>query len=469
KLEGKNAASTGSKLGIDKFSLSLSDSPREGEHYYEGAGYGYYTYAYLNGAVTVEEMTNSIEWSGEKQLLFTPSANMAGVSLDVYNDLWLDSEFDTVDGTMRINSTIVSNDYASMLKGTTWEASKVMGAETNHTETGLGGKRIAVMLYGEQMNGSPSLDHLAINGNAVRVKFAGPSDTNKLAITSAGIFNVDSGFGVPLLFAGGASVTINNGTTAWSDWVEFPLYCDRYADLEGGDHNHTTYAVWFDVAPSPPPNRDSCLAWEWYSTKTNIMTYIGGYPAGIPTNKVYVVQEVEVGYPKQAWFQSGFFDTRIPDPDYKFLNFTVTNQTVNCDVDVRLGNTDDRVTQSDLQLWPLTYFENGVNNSLAGMNQGQYVKYDALFTATAGAVPPPYDEASQLSHVMVEWEPPIGIVDLNMDLCMGPDFGIYSATVDDKALARGIEINMTIFEDSIMGKRHQTLGSMKIVPLNTGK
>ena len=125
--------------------------------------------------------------------------------------------------------------------------------------------------------------------------------------------------------------------------------------------------------------------------------------------------------------------------------------------------------------WGETYF----TGELSAINYISFacpVKYEAYFTTDqqpfsswGGMNYPPYDESSHMRELMIEWTPPVSIVDLNMDLCTGPDFGIYSATVDGNTLARGIEVEMTIFEDSLGGRRHETMGSMKIVPLNTGK
>ena len=93
-VEGKNDLSSGYKLGVDRFSLSVSDSPREGEYYLSTNNYGYFSCSNSAGSsLSIENMSGvtNYTWSDDEQLLFTPSGVAQVLALSVYNDLWLET------------------------------------------------------------------------------------------------------------------------------------------------------------------------------------------------------------------------------------------------------------------------------------------------------------------------------------------------------------------------------------------
>ncbi|MCK5850379.1 MAG: prepilin-type N-terminal cleavage/methylation domain-containing protein [Kiritimatiellae bacterium] len=454
-VEGKNDLSSGYKLGVDRFSLSVSDSPREGEYYLTTNIYGYFTYAKSAGStVAIENMSGvtNYTWSDDEQLLFTPAGVADVLDLSVYNDLWLETIFDTVGGTYRKNTSIKPSTFVSMDKGIAWDAISASSSNQCVTYSGYSNDNIHVAIYGEEFAPLiPAPDHIRLNGCFLRLRFDGPAAgfTNKSARLSDVKFgHYSSTFSmsnkVDIEFSGLDHVEIPAGQVAWSDWVDYVI------------DEEDCYMVSFIANENSDVDKDCLTAWS--SGVSNSWVNLG------VRSEIIGITEMEVRYPKKGLFRSGIFDTKMEDVIYDELEFQcVTHPKDDVDVNVR-GGTNRTLLDGTWEPGEQAYFENGVHNDISSVT-GRYVQYEAAFSAAD-----PNETTAELHDLVITWDGPTGIVSLNMDLGMGPDYGRYTALVDGKVLARGVEVDITIFKDFVRtGERRTVKGILQIVPLNTGK
>lgn len=455
-VAGKNTSGTGYKLGIDKFSLSASDSDREGEIYLATNIYSYFTYSNSPGtSVSVSDMSgiSDYSWSGNKQLTFTPSAVDQWLALNVYNDLWLDTSFDTPGGSWQENTSVKSDDFVSMDKGTNWNALTVFGAETRQTN-GLAGNTITVIAHGEYVGMAPSYDNIEFNGRYLRVQFMGPTNGSPESLK---ISNVKGGlwegtypgtYMTNFTFSGAGAVEIAAGSSVWTDWVD------------GEIDKQYSYFVEFTV--DGDTSKDSFAYWS--GSYTNSIINGTNY-----STNIFAVSKIEVRYPDEGLFRSGIFDTQMKNPSYdklKWSDVEYGGSPPDGDVDVRVRSGSNKTAISSATWVPATnYLQSGSDNNIAALPDERCVQYETLFTARGA-----HTNSAELYDLMIDWSGPTGIVDLNMDLAKGTNYGMYYATVDGQMLAKGLKVEMTIFKSfPFTGRTNTVKGAMEVVPLNSGK
>ncbi|MDD5677703.1 MAG: prepilin-type N-terminal cleavage/methylation domain-containing protein [Kiritimatiellae bacterium] len=451
-IEGRNPSNTtGYKVGLDKFSLSPSASPREGEIYLPANGHPaspYYTYALSGGSLAAEDMSsNGASWSGNCQLIYAGAALSNSITLVAQNDLWCDANFDAPPGIIASNVTrktdisFISSDpfipdiVIAMKKGTTWTAAGCTDGTIGSVDVSNTTPAVVNIIYG----GTNSNATISMNGVGVRVLFEAGTN-GSLYIGNAKISRQLSGTTpVPgttadLYFSGIPSKKIMPGAPANSDWVA-NYVIDRA----------NNYLVQFDLyTGSEIFNK----AQGWTNSSINLSAL-----GGVMTKMIVGVSALEVRYPSNGMYCSGIFDTQLAAPDYRSIHWTEGPTHTDADLDV-LVRSGDNSNLSDASAWMA---------DAASLPPGRYFQYQALFSASGS-----HTNTAVLRDVTIDWDAPTGLVDLQVDFAKGPDYGIVSATVDGQSFVKGLEIEMEIFKRGPYGTNTAT-GTMEVRPLNTNK
>lgn len=469
---GKNSASTGYKVGIDRLSMSGSGSWREGEIYLPANTHPstpYYSHTLSGGSVTAELMSaHGANWSGNEQLTYTAGTTASAISnsitLKVQNDLICDTHFDNPFGVFYSNvirrteskwPPYLPDFVIAMTTGITWQAIWCADDEdvipnlvlTNTTP-------IVNVIYGA---GNP-VGQIRNDGVWARVSFTAGS-SGDLRVENASIMQQSSGTnGVAgtkqvLKFATNTTITISAGDTVWSDWIDYTISKDK------------TYLVTFDRKNDSAPNSN---ARAWVNTNA-VLSYIDG----VPYSQIIGVSQLEVRYPNQGLYRSGIFDTCVGNPAYRQLNWTMEENWSAGDIDIRVRTGDDP-DLADASPWVrIGYFQDPTANLLTGSDSpgtGRYLQYEVLFT-TDGYPTQPHSQhtnTAYLRDVTINWTGPTGIADLRTSLSRGPDYGIVRATVAGLSFINCIGVDMSIYKKGPWGTNTVT-GSLSIRPLNTNK
>lgn len=467
-IEGRNTNNTtGYKVGFDKFSLSPSASPREGEinlplnaHPHSP----FYTYSLSGGSVAAQDMSsNGASWSGNCQLTYNGVAVSNSITFVAPNDLWCDANFDNPPGIIASNvsrktddSFVASDPFIpdiviSMNKGINWTAAGCTEGTVSDVNIPSGVSPAVInIIYG----GTNSAAAISMNGEWVRVLFAA-GITNDLYIDNAKISrqlsgtNPVAGTTSNLYFGGGSSKKILAGTSTNSDWV--PNYVIDQTN---------NYLVQFDLYTGSE-NFNNALGW------TNSSVYLSAL--GTNMSKMIVgVSALEVRYPSWGLYRSGIFDTQIDNPVYRTLHWTEVQPYPNGDIDIRV-RSGDSPDLSDAGAWvSVGYFQNNTDNNIASLPYGRYVQYEALFAIDSTGLAGQHTNTAILRDATIDWDVPTGLVDLQVDFAKGPDYGIVSATVDEQSFVKGLEIEMEIFKQGPFGT-NTAVGVMEVRPLNTNK
>jgi hypothetical protein len=187
------------------------------------------------------------------------------------------------------------------------------------------------------------------------------------------------------------------------------------------------------------------------------------------------IHSLEVGYPKEAIFRSGVFDTHSVAPVFTRLYWTeVQKYDEGGDVDIRVrsANNADMLDGNWLAAnWADDgYFQANGGKALVFMQQKRYIQYEVKFECGRDGVDEAHinEPTAILRDVSILWDPPMGLVDLEVDFGMGPDCGIVDATVDGKAFTKSIVVELEIYKEG--PRRLQTSkAKTEIRPLNTGR
>lgn len=194
---------------------------------------------------------------------------------------------------------------------------------------------------------------------------------------------------------------------------------------------------------------------------------------GVNVTRWLALSRVEVGYPEQAIYRSGVFDTGMAAPNYRELNWTELTVPDQGDIRIRVRSGSDRqMSDGDWQEaeWANDgYFLNNTGNSLSMLPKRRYLQYEALFRCGFNDSSAHTNNASAfLRNVTIDWDGPTGLVDLRVNFGRGPNCGIVSATVNGQEFIKGVEAEMTIFKEGRTGWS-EVSGRMEVRPLNTGR
>jgi len=474
-VSGKNAASTGHKVGVDRFALSYSGSQREGEMVLPANTRPvspYYLASVSGGSMAAQDMSPyGASWSGRSQLTYTPNFSGAGaagskLTFEVQNDLWCDANFDNPPGVIAYNCSRqidmsftavapnIPDIVIAMDRGQSWGAENVTdGVAGSITVTNI--NTVNVIHGGTNVPAA-----IFFNGAFVRFQFSAGTNNNlhvrnvQVGERLAGDQFV-AGTVQSLTFGGSAHVQISSGASAWTDWRRY-----------GIDRDKSYLVRWErrDAGNSIPVGQTDARMWAGNAAHT--LSYLDG----VPDNRLIAMGAMEVRAPSNAVYRSGVFDTRIASPVYKNLTWTHVEPFPDGDIDIRVrsANSPD---MSDAHLvsgmpegwYKPGYYQGNTSNDLSPINGGRYVQYEVLFSVAGD-----HTRLPVLRDVTITWEAPTGIVDLTVDLARGPDYGIITADVNGQSFIKGVEVEMEIFRQGPYGME-RAAGIMEVRPLNTGR
>ncbi len=468
-VERKNAASNGYKLGLDRFALSYSGSPREAEWFlpeHSRPSAPYYRARTSGGSMIAEDMSShGASWSGLSQLTYTPNFEVAGeagskISFEVHNDIWNDTTFDnppgedawnckrTVDRSFATQSPFIPDIVIAMEEGLSWEAENVTDVAPESMTVSHG--TTANVLHG----GTSEPASILMNGSYARFSFSAGSNHN-LHVRNL-VFG-EKGSGGTIVpgteqsvgFYGGFSYAlVHSGMSLWTDWIRYEIDQD------------TSYVMQWDrrnILNQPPTDQTDARVWN--VADGSIQSYLDG----IPTSQIVALTAMEVRAPSNAMYRSGVFDTRVASPSYTRLSWTQVEHGANGSIGMQVRSSD-YPDMRDADWYPSGFhLTNNGNSNISAINGGRFVQYQAHFSV-AGT----HTQLPVLRDVTLAWEAPTGIVDLVVDLARGPDYGIITADVNGQSFIRGVEIDLEIFREGPFGFENMA-GSTEVRPLNTGR
>ncbi len=475
-VQGKNQASTGYRIGLDRLVVSPCGVPREAEEqgvYQQG------------GAVATPELMTSVgDWDNNYQL------NFAGVAVSNYmiltneNDHWEETTFKGIgsqvdDAVVQFDEAYTPKDFVARLcpPCTNWYASDQTLDPTSDSSTNdyLRGAAVRVLVRGGNM----------LSGGAI--KNSGPlhcihfyaSAASKLRILGAFISEAASetnytpdavDWGIRLMFSGYSSVDISAGNSAIAQPVS-DFYIDKMksyqvsylvgdvpalGDSRGWDELHTSNPVppgCYMIPRSELPDETMMRNPVW-STATNLTI--------LP--RLHAVQHFHVLCPTNGTFTSQIVDTHLTAPVYQDIAWTMDKPSgTGLGIKIRTGDQEDL---SDALAWSnITAI-----TAPQSINPGnkRYVQFLANFTPDSTLWYYP-----SLKNLVIRWTGQSMVADIGATVTQGPDYGIFDVMVDGAPLKRGLGIDLTIYEDvrGWQGGSNRLVSTVsgEVEPRNTGK
>lgn len=467
-IEGKNDESTGYKLGVDRFAMSYSGSPREAEWFlpeHTRPTDPYFSASTNGGTIIAEDMSmHGASWSGRSQLTFMPTIGAASTTTQltfyVHNDIWNDTTFDNPPGKMAWNCRrgvdmsftneppFIPEVVIAVNHDRSWEAVYVT-ATTNSSMIMTGIEDVVNVIHGSADTSGP--EGILFDGDFVRFAFsAGTNAHLHVRNVRFGERGVDDDFAIgdvqQVRFDGSVHIRIDADTLVWSDWIPYVIDREKSYLLKWQRKN---------AFNDNPVFLNSASVWEGDPAYT--FTYINHEP----TNTVIALEGMEVLY-SNAVYRSGVFDTRVSSPEFTGLSWTQVEHGANGNIRMRVRSSDFP-DMHDADWYPTLGLTDNENSNISWINGGRYVQYEASFTSAGD-----HTKLPVLRDVTIAWEAPTGIVDLVVDLARGPDYGIVTAEVNGQSFVRGVEIQLEIFQEGPFGTEKVT-GITEVRPLNTGR
>lgn len=479
---GKNAASSGYKIGLDTLTASACGVAREGEAQIPPSA--------QSGATAAWEYMAQGSWSGNYQLSFPASSTGAYFTLSIDNDRWEETNF-RGDGALckrtivGFDSTLSPKDYILQLEGSpgypwgspsdpyAWTAANQTGTTTPTWDNNnvLTNCVVRLLLRG----GS-----LAENNGAIRFSGHYPyvlfmaSSTAHLKILAAYIAEAGNSTnytasgaaaGTQLYFSGNAGTTIPSGNSAWAT-PNAPFDIDSsksYLISFLVDQNNGNAMTWTETYSGAP----GCYILPASANPTAADAQAANWSAKpyVQSTNLYGVYGVYTTYPTNGLFTSQIFDTKIDSPSYSTISWNAScPANTLLKLKVRTGVNSDL---SDAPAWSnITAFLTSPANITCG--NYRYVQFQA-------SMDPDYWgwNSPKLKDVTIKWSGATKIVDIGATMTKGPNYGVCEVTVDGNPLAKGLRVDLQIFED-IVGwgadsKRITSSMTAEVEPRNTGK
>lgn len=465
-VKEKNADSLGYRVQVDRLSLSLAGTSLEAELF--DPEYAHPTSPYFHCQKTSGTLTtqSGADWKGGAALSMVPTTIPATFSFDVYSDLFCDTSFNEPAAAIHSNCSAkidlsfesvapyISERLVSMDKGIAWSASS-MGLATNSLLT-LAELPVAVTLFGAGETNTSAV--ITRNGRWARFTFE-RDPTNDLVVTDVVLEDIEAGTSEAVTFSGNNGFRLadddEEAESITSDWV-------RNWEID----RSRNYRLSFVIAPDGTTNGVP----QWVAGDTLDHATIGGVAA----NLIPALSSMEVGYPDTAIYRSQPIDTQTANPYYRYLTWTQQEYfDEGGDIDIRIRASDSPVMAgarwTDASGSDSGYFPSNVPNSISALPRGRYFQYEArLSCGHDGGVPSAHIEVTPLlQDVTVEWARPSTLVDVIVELGMGPDCGMVEFSVDGKDVVKAFEAEIEIYKDSRTG-RETAAGKIEINPRNTG-
>lgn len=465
---GKNPSSSGYKIGVDTLTVSPCADEREAESQLPATA--------QSGATAAWEYMSQGSWGANYQLSFPATAAGHTFTLSMENDRWEETNFRGT-GSLNTRTKVFWDDSASpknfVLKlegyGYAWLAAN----QTQCTNTfyvndnSLSNRTYRVLVRGrDMMNGS----FIDFDGQNPYVFFFSGS-LGKLKIKSAYI-GESAGTTAYTPNAAGTMVRLKFDTGYYERSINPNDYAYAYAVSSFAIDKTKSYVVSYQI------DNEDANALTWAETHTGAPgSYFISNPDTSDVNtpswssrpvqtdhRVVSVYGIFTTYPTNGMFTSQIFDTKMSAPGYLTMtwNSDLPSSTA-IGMKVRSGNQSD---MADAPAW------SNITSMAAGgnINPGakRYVQFLSTLTPSSGGWSTP-----SLKDVTIRWNGETRVVDVAGEMTVGPNYGIYSLTIDNRPLLKGMKVNLTIFKD-IVGwtpslMRLTSSMSAEVEPRNTGK
>lgn len=230
-VEGKNTASSGYRMEIDKVSLSASASEREGEVFLPINSHPaapFYDISVSGGVATAVERGSGWSWSGNGALSMIGTGAGSSVTFDIYNDLWCDSNFRSpgpnavsnctsdFDSSFQASDPFISDVVVAPSKGSAWSASQVGVAGSPQLFQ-------APTMVTNVVYGGTNYPEITINRSGCWARFQFQrGEFCSLLISNATLLDVTTGLSTNLTFNDGDDfvyMPLDGPETTNSDWL----------------------------------------------------------------------------------------------------------------------------------------------------------------------------------------------------------------------------------------------------------
>jgi len=476
---GKNAASSGYKIGIDTLTVSPCGYPREAEAQLPATE--------ESGASVETEYMEEGSWSGNYQLLFPATAQGHYFTLTMENDRWEETNFratgsECENTEVEFDTSLSPKDFVVRLEGGLTETNWFAGDQTRDLDVDtsaqdeIRGCAVRVLIRGEQMTDGGWIEH---DGGNVRLRF--DAGDHPLRIEAAYIAEAASPTnptpnaahpGVQLYCNGAEEVTIWPWGCYWAEpaaGTAFPIEKEKsylVSFLVADAANRGTSEIWMESSTNVP----GCYVIPRTNNPTEAMVAQADWN-GLPyveTDRLFAVKYMVTTYATNGYFTSQIFDTHLDDPQYTEIDWNA-DVPAGTELSLKLRAGDDPAL-SDAPAWSNVTALSGPGP--ISLTAGRYVQFQAQLKSNND---PDFDncQTPRLKDVTLRWQGERRITDVGGTFTTGPDYGIFKLLVDGNELKKGVRVELTIFEDvtGFAGKTKRVTSSMvaEVEPRNTGK
>ncbi len=464
-VTGKNASSSGYRMGIDKVVLTPSGGSQEAEGLTVSASSG--------RSQAVEDMssfTSAGLWSGNYQLEYASTAVSDYITFQTYYDQWLECNFeDMTHSNTEVSGTdptltIMSRENQGL--SPVWTSSAQTSADTADNATGMQNKTVRNLVKSANYLGS---------GEMVRFKFMASSsgslviDSAYFGASAAGSYNF-SGASTQLYFGnatvapagtdgvgatgttGATTITIPAEHYVWSNWMNVNTAVgsnylvsmvidtsgaqgsESYWDEGAGNHSY------FVDGSSPT------VAWTGAE---------GGFTA---STAVHAVSEIAT-WTSAGTSTSQIYDTHLASPAYSQMTWN-SNGSGTYLVKARSSSDSQMVGAT---AWASIAGSASSPMSLATIGSGRYVQFQVTMTTAS-----PYSTYPQFDEATLTWPGQTALVEISGQFSKRPNYGTFTVKVDGATIVNALQIDLQA-QNTYQGKAQTVSLSAEVKPRNTGK
>ncbi len=177
---------------------------------------------------------------------------------------------------------------------------------------------------------------------------------------------------------------------------------------------------------------------------------------------LYALERLITDHPAVGVFQSRIVDTMHQRPRYGVVSIE-RDLPEGTAVEVQVRTGDDPLL-ADADAWEAVAWRRD-GDSLDGVGEGRYVQFRARLTSDALGVHTP-----DVGSVAISWPGNRQIVDIGGSFTTGPDHGVFTVSMDDAPVMRGMLVRLSI-QKAVSGTPSRLVSSMmfEVEPRNTGK
>ncbi len=465
-ITGKNASSSGYRMGIDKIILTPSGGSQEGESLTVSADSG--------KTKVVEDMSvypSSGSWSGNYQLEYQSSAVGDFVTFQTYYDQWREGNFNNmthsntqVTGTDPVLA-VMSRENQGLIPA--WKASAQTGADGTDNASGVDDKTIRNLIVGSG---------LTLSGDMVRFKFIA-SSTGDLRITSA-YFGLAAAAGSPnfsgattqLYFnnvtvpiggsdgvgatgtTGPMDITIGAGYYVWSNWMPVSVVAGSNYILSFAIQNIVSQGK--ETYWNPASGANSFMV----NGNSPTVNWTGTEPGYTSSPGVHALSDVAV-WTKTGTATSQIYDTHVSAPAYSQLTWT-TNGSGTYLLKARSSGDSQ---MAGATAWSALAGYSSSPAAIGGIGSGRYVQFQAALTTTS-----PYTSYPQLDNVTITWPGQTTVVEFSGQYTKKPNYGTFKVLVDGNNIVNALEVDLSATKN-YQGKNETVSLSAEVKARNSGK